>query len=160
MIDITKVAKSYDRHQVLQPMTLSIGDGITALLGPNGAGKTTLMNIIATLLTPTQGQVHVGGYDVQRQKREVRQLLGFLPQDFGLYDQLTAQEFLDYIGLLKGVRDRKNSTLKVLEQVGLSQEAKRRIKSFSGGDAAAAGNSPGLAQLACGPHRRRANRGS
>lgn len=133
LITATNLGKVYDHHRALNRVSFSVGSGITALLGPNGAGKTTLLNILATLLEPTSGQASIGGYDVHRQRREVRQILGFLPQDFGLYEGLTAYEFLDYMALLKGIRNRRQCVQQALEQVGLVREAKRRIAAFSGG---------------------------
>lgn len=133
LITVTDLSKVYNHHQALHRVFFSVGAGITALLGPNGAGKTTLLNILATLLEPTSGQASIGGYDVRHQRREVRQILGFLPQDFGLYEGLTAYEFMDYLALLKGIRNRQQSVRQALEQVGLEHEAKRRIATFSGG---------------------------
>lgn len=133
LITVTDLSKVYNHHQALHRVSFSIGSGITALLGPNGAGKTTLLNILATLLEPTSGQANIGGYDVRHQRREVRQILGFLPQDFGLYEGLTAYEFLDYLALLKGIYNRQSYIRQALEQVGLEQVAGRRIATFSGG---------------------------
>lgn len=133
LVAVTDLSKVYNHHPALHRVSFSAGSGITALLGPNGAGKTTLLNILATLLEPTSGQANIGGYDVRHQRREVRQILGFLPQDFGLYEALTAYEFLDYMALLKGIRNRRQCVQQALEQVGLEHEAKRRIAAFSGG---------------------------
>lgn len=117
-------------------MNLTITDGIFALLGPNGAGKSTLMSILATLLEPTQGTAYVDGHDVRRQKNEVRQLLGFLPQDFGLYPSLTAYETLDYIALLYNIEDpqaRRQRIEELLERVNLTEVRNRAVGGFSGG---------------------------
>lgn len=133
LITATNLSKTYNYHRALSGVSFSIGSGVTALLGPNGAGKTTLLNILATLLEPTDGQASVGGYDVRHQRREIRQILGFLPQDFGLYEGLSAYEFLDYMALLKGIRNRRQYVEQALEQVGLEREARRRIATFSGG---------------------------
>ena len=95
----------------LHETNLEITDGIFALLGPNGAGKSTLMSILSTLLEPTTGTAIINGHDVCKEKHEIRQLLGFLPQDFGLYPVLTAYETLDYMALLCNIQDptvRKN----------------------------------------------------
>ncbi len=120
----------------LHSVDLNITDGIFALLGPNGAGKSTLMSILATLLEPTGGTARVGGYDVRKQKHEVRQILGYLPQDFGLYPSLTAYETLDYIGLLYNMvdsADRKRRIEEALERVNLTQVRNRPVGGFSGG---------------------------
>jgi len=127
------LSKVYGQIQALKQVSFSVGEGITALLGPNGAGKTTLLSILATLIEPTSGQVRIGEYDVCRQRREVRRILGFLPQEFGLYDRLTAYEFLDYMCVLKGIRNRRQWVQWALEQVGLERYARRRIGTFSGG---------------------------
>lgn len=133
MITVTDLSKVYNRHRALNRVSFSLRTGITALVGPNGAGKTTLLNILATLLEPTSGQASIGGYDVQRQRGEVRRILGFLPQNFGLYEGLTAYEFLDYMALLKGIRNRRQCVQHALEQVGLESDARRRIATLSGG---------------------------
>ncbi|MBI5822975.1 MAG: ABC transporter ATP-binding protein [Chloroflexi bacterium] len=132
-IKTENLGKSYGKNWALQKVSFTIGGGITALLGPNGAGKTTLLNILATLVQPTRGHVSIGGLDIQHKRQEIRRLLGFLPQEFGLYDSLTAYEFLDYMGLLKGIEHRKQCAHQALEQVGLESYAKRRIGTFSGG---------------------------
>jgi len=108
------------------------------LLGPNGAGKTTLMRILAGLLRPTSGRVHVFGHDVTEPKGKlaVKALLGYLPQELGLYPDLTAREFLDYVALLKGLSDpnaRRRQIADRLELVRLTEAADRRLKTYSGG---------------------------
>lgn len=133
IIAVTDLSKLYHCRSALHRVSFSAGPGITALLGPNGAGKTTLLNILATLIEPTSGQASIGGYDVRRHRREIRQILGFLPQDFGLYDGLTAYEFLDHMALLKGIERRRHCVHQALEQVGLERDARRRIATFSGG---------------------------
>src|SRR3712207_211857 len=106
------------------------------LLGPNGAGKTTLMKILATLLDADAGEVTVGPVDFVRRKREARRVLGYLPQEFGLYPTLTAEQTLDYFARLKGVSDAKERRALVgalLERVNLSAERAQRVGGFSGG---------------------------
>jgi ABC-2 type transport system ATP-binding protein len=130
------VGKHYEkRRAALQDVSLRMGPGVWGFVGPNGAGKTTLLRILATLLVPTQGSVHWRGQDIVRQPQALRRELGFLPQDFGTYPQLTAAEFLRYIGELKGlsgsvVRQRVES---VLDMVNLTADAGRRLHSYSGG---------------------------
>jgi len=89
------------QFRALDGISLTIPGGMFGLLGPNGAGKTTLLRILTTLLAPSSGQARVGGVDVMQNPGEVRQRLGYLPQDFGFYRSLTAFEMLDYIGALK-----------------------------------------------------------
>ena len=84
-------------------LSLELGAGVVGLLGPNGAGKTTLMQLIATITRPTDGQIHFQGVDILQEPETLRRQLGYLPQDFGVYDNLTAFEFLSYFGGLKGV---------------------------------------------------------
>jgi ABC-type multidrug transport system ATPase subunit len=111
---------------------LELGAGVVGLLGPNGAGKTTLMQLIATITRPTQGQVHFQGVDVLREPETLRRHLGYLPQDFGVYDNLTAFEFLSYFGALKGVT-KKGRIDEMLELVNLHTVAHRPAATFSGG---------------------------
>src|SRR2546421_12935980 len=100
-IEIEQLTKEYDGGVVaLQDVSLEIGAGVFGLLGPNGSGKTTLMSILATLLAPTQGTIRINGWDIRRDKAEIRQVLGYLPQDVGLYPSMTVYEFLDYMALL------------------------------------------------------------
>ncbi|HZR40295.1 MAG TPA: ABC transporter ATP-binding protein [Ktedonobacteraceae bacterium] len=108
------------------------------LLGPNGAGKTTLMRILAGILRPSSGTIRVGEYDgtTERGRTAIKRVLGYLPQDLGLYPDLSAREFLDYVGILKGIDDRKARKARVeelLEVVSLSNVAHRKLKTFSGG---------------------------
>jgi ABC-2 type transport system ATP-binding protein len=117
-------------------MSLTITDGIFALLGPNGAGKSTLMSILATLLEPTKGVALVDGHDVRREKDAIRQVLGYLPQDFGLYPLLTAYETLDYMALLCNIQDpeaRRTRIDALLERMNLTDVRNRAVGGFSGG---------------------------
>ncbi len=120
----------------LYETTLTIGPGIFALLGPNGAGKSTLMSMLTTLLEPTRGTARVGDFDVRTQKHEVRGILGYLPQDFGLYPSLSVYETLDYIGLLYNIRDaadRKGRIEEAMVRVNLTDVRDRAIAHLSGG---------------------------
>jgi len=106
------------------------------LLGPNGAGKSTLMQILATVLPPTSGEVRIGDYRIGKDDQHIRRLLGYLPQTFGLYAKLTGEEFLNYIAVLKGVHDvgaRRLIVKQLLDKVNLADKAKQKIKSYSGG---------------------------
>lgn len=134
-IKVSQLTKDYGKFRALDDITFHIPGGMFGLLGPNGAGKTTLMRILTTLLTPTSGEVQIGPYDLLRCAGEIRQRLGYLPQDFGFYRSLTAFEILDYIATLKNVptRQRKDQIQTVLAEVNLLAEARRKIGSFSGG---------------------------
>jgi ABC-2 type transport system ATP-binding protein len=120
----------------LNGVDLEIGTGLFGLLGPNGAGKSTLMRIICTLLVPSDGRVTVGGHDVVRERRAVRTLFGYLPQEFGAWRLQRVEEVLDTLGILSGLRDRSERNRRVdqvLESVGLSDVADRKVKTLSGG---------------------------
>jgi len=139
MIAVTRLTKTYAGNvQALRGIDLEIGPGMFGLVGPNGAGKTTLMRILAGLLRPTQGSALVLGHDVTtaQGKQAVKSALGYLPQELGLYPDLTAREFLDYIAILKGIADARTRRAQIdelLDLVGLAREADRRLKTYSGG---------------------------
>ena len=105
---------------------------VVGLLGHNGAGKTTLMQMIATLCRPSRGSIRLDGEDIVRRPELMRRRLGYLPQDFGVYANLTALEVLQYFAALKGVRD-IGRIRRLLEQVNLHEHAHRQASSFSGG---------------------------
>ncbi|HEY6407901.1 MAG TPA: ABC transporter ATP-binding protein [Ktedonobacteraceae bacterium] len=138
-IEINALNKIYRGNvQALNNLDLTIPNGMYGLLGPNGAGKTTLMRILAGILRPTSGTLSIGSYNATTEKGRtaVKRILGYLPQDLGVYPDLTAYEFLDYIGILKGLDNRQARKLRVnelLELVALSDVAKRQLKTFSGG---------------------------
>jgi ABC-2 type transport system ATP-binding protein len=133
MLSILGVSKRYrGGHFGVRDLSLEVSSGVVGLLGPNGAGKTTLMQMIATLTRPTQGRILFQGSDVSREPETLRARLGYLPQDFGVYDNLTAFEFLDYLARLKGVRSRVR-VLDMLELVNLHAVANRPVGGFSGG---------------------------
>ncbi|MGE5620458.1 MAG: ABC transporter ATP-binding protein [Sphingomonadaceae bacterium] len=122
----------------LRGIDLLIGPGMFGLLGPNGAGKTTLMRILAGLVNPSGGSVRVGGHDLASDagKVAVKAMLGYLPQELGLYPDLTARQFVDYMAILKRMSDpikRRRRVAEMLEVVGLADVADRKLKSFSGG---------------------------
>lgn len=123
-------------HTALDGVNLTCGVGLFGLLGPNGAGKSTLMRIICTLIEPSEGQVRVGGYDVTRERRRVREMLGYLPQDFGGWRLHRVEEVLDTLAQLSGMLEKKKRRARVAEvlhQVGLSDVAHRKVKKLSGG---------------------------
>jgi ABC-2 type transport system ATP-binding protein len=137
MLTIRNLQKTYPSGvQALKGIRLSIPSGMFGLLGPNGAGKTTLMKILATLLEPDSGEAEMNGLDLIADKRQTRRILGYLPQDFGLYPTLTAAQMLDYFAKLKGVSEKKERRALVdalLERVNLWAERNRRLGGFSGG---------------------------
>jgi len=133
MLELTNVSKRYKSgHYGVRDVSLRAEAGVIGLLGPNGAGKTTLMSMIATITTPTSGRITWRGEDLSRNPDALRRRLGFLPQDFGVYENLTAFEFLRYIAGLKGVSSRAR-LMELLEAVNLHHVAHRTVGGFSGG---------------------------
>jgi ABC-type multidrug transport system ATPase subunit len=134
---INGLSKTYANGvKALDNVTLTIPTGMFGLLGPNGAGKSSLMRILATLQEADAGTVMLGNIDVLRQKDEVRKVLGYLPQEFGVYPRVSAYQMLDHIALLKGVINngqRKDLVEALLQKVNLWEHRKRRIAGFSGG---------------------------
>jgi ABC-2 type transport system ATP-binding protein len=122
--------------KALSDINLTIDDGMFGLLGPNGAGKSTLMRILVTLMKPSSGKVLVNGMDLQKNRKQVRTLLGYLPQDFRFFAKYRTWEFLDYSARLAGLKDRsvRNSEVeRMLEQVGLFEARDRSASKLSGG---------------------------
>src|ERR1051326_5048298 len=110
-LQIRGVSKTYANGvQALKGVTLTIPAGMYGLLGPNGAGKSTLMRMIATLQEPDAGSISLGGLDVVREKGKVREMLGYLPQEFGLYPKANAENLLDHFAVLKGIAERRART--------------------------------------------------
>ena len=134
---INNLCKTYPNGvKALDDVTLTIPTGMFGLLGPNGAGKSTLMRTIATLQEADSGTVFFGDLNVLKEKQKVRQLLGYLPQEFGVYPRVTAYEMLDHIAVLKGItnsKERKTLVDALLERVNLHQHRKKSIGGFSGG---------------------------
>ena len=137
MLVIRDLVKTYSSGvQALKGVSLELHPGVFGLLGPNGSGKTTLMKIVATLLEPDSGTIEMNGADLLTRKDHTRRMLGYLPQDFGLYPTLTAWQMLDYFAKLKGITDKKERHALIdalLERVNLSSEATQRLGEFSGG---------------------------
>jgi ABC-type multidrug transport system ATPase subunit len=122
--------------QALKDVTLTIPAGMYGLLGPNGAGKSTLMRILSTLQEPDAGSIQLGGIDALKQKEDVRKTLGYLPQEFGVYPKVSAQELLEHFALLKGIgerRARKDVVEGLLRQVNLWEVRKQKLGGYSGG---------------------------
>jgi ABC-type multidrug transport system ATPase subunit len=137
MLSIRDLVKVYPGPvAALQGVDLDVPVGMFGLLGPNGAGKSTLMRVLAGLLEPTSGSVHLDGQDVLADPALVRRTLGYLPQDFGFYPHLTGEQMLRHLLVLKGVyapRGLKSLVTELLERVNLSFAARRAVKSYSGG---------------------------
>ena len=134
---IEGVSKTYPNGvQALKNVTLNIPAGMFGLLGPNGAGKSTLMRTLATLQEPDTGRIRLGTVDVLKEKDTVRRMLGYLPQEFGVYPKVTAYELLNHFAVLKGIIDakqRKQTVEALLERTNLSNYRKRKLGTFSGG---------------------------
>jgi ABC-2 type transport system ATP-binding protein len=133
MLKVESVSRRFSGgHFGVRDVSFSATSGVLGLLGPNGAGKTTLMQMIATIMRPTSGRILYRDIDLARDPDALRRRLGYLPQDFGVYDNLTAFEFLSYFASLKGVRSRAR-VLEMLESVNLHSVANRTVGGFSGG---------------------------
>ena len=136
-LTIQGLSKTYGNGvKALDNVSLTIPTGMFGLLGPNGAGKSTLMRILATLQEADAGTAMLGGIDVLKDKDAVRKVLGYLPQEFGVYPRVGAYEMLDHIALLKGVShrgERKAIVEALLHRVNLWEHRKRRLSGFSGG---------------------------
>lgn len=134
-VSIDRLTKHYGRKIAVDCVSTVLKPGMYGLLGENGAGKTTLMRMLCAILEPTSGEVLLDGREVSSMGADYRDLLGYLPQDFGYYPNDTAEEFLLYMAALKGIpRNRAKKRVKeLLETVGLQDVAAKKIKSFSGG---------------------------
>ncbi len=133
MLQLHNVVKTFGRDvTAVDDVSLELQAGVVGLIGHNGAGKTTLMQMIATLTRPSRGQILFDGVDIAARPDAIRRRLGYLPQDFGVYPNLTALEFMQYFAALKGVRDPARIR-HLLELVNLHEQARRPAASFSGG---------------------------
>ncbi len=134
---IENLSKTYPNGvRALDDVSLTIPQGMFGLLGPNGAGKSTLMRTLATLQEADSGSATLGTIDVLRQKDELRRTLGYLPQEFGVYPKVSAEDLLDHFAVLKGIVDRRqrNETVRaLLEQTNLYDVRKKKLGGFSGG---------------------------
>ncbi len=137
MLSIAGLCHSYDgRTRAIDDITLGIPRGMFGLLGPNGAGKSTLMRCLATLQVPTAGAITFDGIDVLAEPAQLRAVLGYLPQDFGVYPRVSAYEMLDHLAVLKGVTGRgarRETVEALLHQVNLWDVRRRPLAGFSGG---------------------------
>ncbi len=134
---ISSLSKTYRNGvKALDNVSLTIPRGMYGLLGPNGAGKSTLMRTLATLQEPDSGSAFLGEIDVLKQKEEVRKRLGYLPQEFGVYPRISAQDMLSHLALLKGItnsRERKDIVAAMLQRCNLYDVRKKALTGFSGG---------------------------
>jgi len=136
IVETRGLTKAFNGRKAVDHLNLAIEEGeLFGLLGPNGAGKSTTVAMLSTLLRPTQGTATVGGYDIRKQPKEVRGVIGVVPQDASVYDDLTALENLLYFGKLYGIEGPRLSSWikKLLELTQLKDRANDRVKTFSGG---------------------------
>lgn len=136
-LNVAGVSKTYKNGvKALENVSLTIPLGMYGLLGPNGAGKSTLMRTLATLQEPDAGSIHLGDIDVLKEKDAVRRCLGYLPQEFGVYPRISAEDMLSHLALLKGVTnsgERREAVKAILERCNLYEVRKKALTSFSGG---------------------------
>jgi ABC-type multidrug transport system ATPase subunit len=135
-LDIQHLTQDYGKGKIaLQDLNLTLDNGIIGLLGPNGAGKSSLMRILATISQPTAGKVLWNGVDIVNTPNGLRKEMGYLPQSFGVYDNLTANEFLTYLAGLKGLSNQQaqQKIPMLLEMLNLTDVANKPLKGFSGG---------------------------
>lgn len=135
MIETRNLSKAYNGVHALQDFNLKLTPGILGLLGPNGAGKSTLMRMLATITKPTEGTILWNGQDVVKDPESLRSVLGYLPQDFGVYPNLSVQEFLEYMAAIKGMSGEKarRKISDLLDLVNLRDAARRPLGGYSGG---------------------------
>ena len=134
-LTLDRLTKQFGSKIAVDRVSATLTPGVTGLLGANGAGKTTLMRMVCDVLRPTSGQVLLDGHDTVEMGDDYRALLGYLPQGFGCYPDFSALDFLCYMATLKGFgnRDGRARSMQLLEEVGLADEARRKVKTFSGG---------------------------
>lgn len=136
-LEIVGLSKTYPNGvQALKNLSLSIGNNMFGLLGPNGAGKSSLMRTIATLQDPDSGSITLDGIDVLKRKNDVRKILGYLPQEFGVYPRMSATDMLQHLAVLKGIADageRKEMVEALLQQTNLWDARKKSLSTYSGG---------------------------
>ena len=136
-LNINNISKTYPNGvQALKNVSIEIGNGIFGLLGPNGAGKSTLMRTIAALQDADSGTITLGNVDVEKDKQGLREMLGYLPQEFGVYPKVSAIDLLDHMAVMKGITDatnRKEQVDSLLYQVNLWESKDQKLGTFSGG---------------------------
>jgi len=134
-IEIKHLYKKYGSKEVLKDINMEIGQGMFGLLGSKGAGKTTLIRILTTLIEKSKGDITIGGIDIEN-KRKIRSIIGYLPQEFSIYPDMSVYEAMDYLSILSGInsgRERKIEILKLLENVNLHQHIKTKVNALSNG---------------------------
>ena len=134
-LSIEQISKHFGSKSAVNNISVSFQPGLYGLLGANGAGKTTLMRMICDILKPTSGRILYDGKEIENLGEDYRNLLGYLPQDFGYYPDFTAKEYLDFIAAIKGINGTKakKKVVQLLETVNLSNVAGKKIRTFSGG---------------------------
>ena len=136
-LQIKNISKTYSNGvEALKNISLEIGNGMFGLLGPNGAGKSTLMRTIASLQNADEGSIKIGEIDIFNDKHSLRKILGYLPQEFGVYPKVTAIELLDHMAIMKGITssvDRKSEVEALLKKTNLWESRKQRLGTYSGG---------------------------
>lgn len=134
-LSIEELNKRFGTKSAVSNISVTLQPGVYGLLGANGAGKTTLMRMVCNILKPTSGRILYDGEDINRLEDNYRNLLGYLPQDFGYYPDFTAKEYLEFIAAVKGLEGKKakKNVAQVLETVNLSDVAAKKIRTFSGG---------------------------
>ena len=134
-LNIQNVSMTYPNgKQALRELDLELkSPSLVGLLGPNGAGKSTLMKLLVAALLPTSGSILVDGQPLAKGERQLKARLGYLPQDFGLFDELTVTQFLDYMAALKGLREAKAAIQRAIQAVNLEEKARAKIRTLSGG---------------------------
>lgn len=134
-LQVAHLYKSYGRKEALQNINFTLQKGIYGLLGENGAGKSTLMRMMATVDFPTKGTIRYDGKDIFSMDEKYRGLIGYMPQNYSVYPGFTARDFLEYMGVLKGIPKHRLKVRinEVLEFVNLSDVAGKKVKTFSGG---------------------------
>lgn len=132
---INHLSKRYGNHTALRDVSLTCGNEMVGLVGPNGAGKTTLMRILATLIPATDGTITWSGMDIRNHAQQLRQVLGYLPQEFGLYQEFSARQILRYLAAMKGLpSDLAHRRVdELIELVNLEKDADRKLQTYSGG---------------------------
>lgn len=135
MLSIEHVTKKYGNFTALEDINLTFGNGVYGLLAPNGAGKTTLIKLLATLLFPTEGNIYWEGQDILAMGSSYREMLGYLPQEFGYYKNYSPEKFLYYMAALQGIgkKEAADKIDSLLELVALGDVRKKKLKQFSGG---------------------------
>lgn len=133
ILEIKNIQKSYKNKQIIKNMTLILKPGIYAFLGPNGAGKSTLMNMLVGLIKADSGSITYDGQDILAAGEKYREIIGYMPQELGLYSSFSGEKLLEYYAALRGVNEPKERIEELLRMVNLWDERKKRVGKYSGG---------------------------